>query len=165
METDYLVQSAVDEMAAAVIREAYNDLVKALLFDEMLKHAKTSFNCYTRIREFTRDKRCRIYNHHTRARSLKDQLDYARRDIAKLEQWFVSSERYKILTKSVKGEWYVMMAHKKVGEFCADKLMEIDLSVLIKDRDANWYEKKKSKWVAERDEWRKARGLEEVKDV
>lgn len=163
MEVQSLNQQAVDELCAAVIREAYNDLIKALLFETMVKNTRRSYNCYNRVREFTREKRCRKYNNHSR--TIKDQLDCAKRDIEKLEAWFMTSERYKLLAKQTSGDWFVRMAHKKVGDFSADKVMELDLSIVIKDRDADWYAEKKAEWKAARDAWRKEHGLDEVKDV
>ena len=62
MDTVFLDTSAVEELCAAIIRQAYVDLLKAVLFDEMVEHKRDSYNCYARYREFTREKKCRKYN-------------------------------------------------------------------------------------------------------
>lgn len=155
-------QGGIDELAATVIRTAYEDLIKALLFDAMMKHRTESYNCANRYHEFHRTRRCRRYNKYSK--TMESQWDCAKRDINRMRHWFLKSEKFRIMSKDAKGEWFVGIAEEKVNDFIADKIMEIDLSVLIDGRDEEWYRLKKLKWQTARDAWRKEHGLSEVDD-
>jgi len=155
-------QDGLDELAATVIRTAYEDLIRAMLFDAMVEHKDESYNCANRYHEFTRPKKRRRYNVYSK--TIESQHSCAKRDINRLRAWFLKGEKFRMMSKDAKGEWFVGVAEEKVQEWIDDRCMEIDLSVLIDGHDAEWYRLKRLKWQGERDKWRKEHGLSEVDD-
>lgn len=150
--------NGLEELASAILRTAYNDMLTAYLADAAHRFRSYSYNChvyYTWL-QTGRGK----YGINERAGKK------AKADADRLTQWFRTSQRCKSLCKKVEGEWFVEQVKKHVKSFALDEkpewMIKPTLTIGDTDSDRKKAEKKIALWKTKRDEWRKEHGLKEV---
>lgn len=146
-------------LAAEVLRLAYNDMLTAMIVIAAHRFRKVSYNCameYERLRTTVKGK----YGIDHRS------WEEANRESERLQDWFLNSERCRMLRKQATGEFFVDQAKKRMCEFVADEKPEYKIRPMYSitaDNGAHSHEKEKlEKWAKARDKWRKAHGLEKV---
>ena len=181
----------VQELAAAVIERAYEDLIRAMrreagillhdksynanreylsILKECERYTRTTLNRIDRINKTSG----RPQHEHTEEEkeSLmvereKELLTLAQGDKENLINWF-RSERFKDFAYSANGEWFVRQAKEHMKAYVLDQKDSWHLLVHHwgedKSNNAKAIERRVKKWKAARDAWRKKHSLEEVKD-
>lgn len=172
MEVDYLSQNGVEELCVAIIRTAYQDLLRAKVLDASFEHQRDSYNAYLYCEEIRKSKR--IYLSSSGNPTTLDQSSIkairatAKRDIEKLTDWFLHSKRFLDLSQNAEGKWFVAQANKKTEQFVGDRVMKYDIELHYSEPTNTAKklkrQKKRELWRKNRDAWRKDHGLEEVKD-
>lgn len=150
-----------DLLCAAVIRKAYVELLDAYIFEAQMLWHDCSYNCAKRYAEYHKPKGARRYC----VGDDDKQLAAARADIRKLTLWFTESERYRELSRGAQGEWFVRQAKEHTKLFALDKVDDVNVYPRFEKQESKRNDKKRiGKWKRARDAWRKAHGLEEVRD-
>ncbi len=169
-EYSYLDQQAVDELAAAVLRTAYDDLLRAYLFDAAVRFHECSYNChlmYEKLKGYGRTYSYDTVEFRPTGWTVEAREEDIRRKINDLTDWFTKSERCRMLLRSAKGVWFVEQAKKHAEEFALDLDMAENLKVIATGHNTEMLRikaKRTKRWRKERDAWRKAHNLSEVKD-
>lgn len=147
----------VDNLKAGVLRNAYMELLEARLADAAYRERDTSYNCHL-FYQFLNVGRAKY--------AVKKNGEYhSRKDIVKLESWFLSGA-CKVWCKNVDGSEFVRIAKIKAREFADDvsPVWQVRPSFEGSGNHPSKYQKKTnySEWVRDRDAWRKEHGLKGV---
>lgn len=152
-------REGVERLAAGILKDAYNELIDARLADAAAEFRLISYNCYM------------YYEKMKRGGSMfgignagKKMVEY---EIEELEKWFLSPD-CDVYCINASGAWFVGIAKKRVADFAQDKIPvwmakpTFDTSSSTGGNAAG-RRRDYDEWKKERDAWREAHNLVEVK--
>lgn len=154
-----LNSKGVDFLCAAILRQAYTDLMNAYLADAAVRWREISYNCYEYYERLRRSNRNYHSDRKDQPKTMKQVQLYAKADIEKIDRWFRYSEACKIYCRTTDGEWFADIAKQKVISFVKDEVPRFRVLPKSEDPDA----KAIRRWEKRRDEWRLANGLSPVR--
>lgn len=145
-----------DELCAAVLEKAYNDLIDAMMIDAAFRFRKCSYNCATYYETISKRR-------HGKYKATQEEWDRAVREIDKYRRWF-ESEHCRLFLKEAKGKWFVEQANKHIERWALDEAPDWTLhpATLGKSFTKKEERDRMEKWSSARDEWRKMKGLKGV---
>lgn len=154
-----LNSKGVDFLCAAILRQAYTDLMNAYLADAAVRWKEISYNCneyYERLRKSHRNYHC---DRREQPKTMKQVQQYAEVDIGKLDKWFRESEACRIYCRIADGSWFAEVAKEKIIAFVKDETPRFRIMPKSFEPD----QKAVRRWEKRRDEWRKEHGLSPVR--
>ena len=155
-----LNSKGVDYLCAAILRQAYTDLMNAYLADAAVRWREISYNCYEYYERLRKSNNHYHSDRKDQPKTMKQVQSYAMADIYKIDRWFRESEACRIYCRVSDGSWFADIAKQKVISFVNDETPRF--RILPKSLDPDM--KAIRRWERKRDEWRSMRGLSPVRE-